>query len=244
MIAWDLAVMERKSSGMSQSILVVDDDKEIARLLRAYLEKAGFRVLVAYDGHTAMRAISTERPDLVLLDLMLPDRSGWEITRWVRNDATLARLPIIMLTARVEDGDKIIGLELGADEYITKPFNPQVVVSCVRAVLRRTVLGPPPNRQLRVGELLMNVELHTVTLRSQPVELTPTEFDLLRVLMERPNHVLTRLELIESALGYSYEGMERTTDSHIKNIRHKIEPDPKAPTYIQTVYGVGYRLQG
>lgn len=228
---------------MSQTILVVDDDKEIARLLRAYLEKAGFRTLVAYDGQTAMRTISTERPDLVLLDLMLPDRDGWEITRWVRNDATLAHTPIIMLTARVEDGDKIVGLELGADKYITKPFNPQVVVSDVRALLRRTVLGPPPNRQLRVGALLMNVDLHTLTVNGQAVEVTPTEFDLLRVLMERPNHVFTRLELIESALGYTYEGLERTTDSHIKNIRHKIELDPKAPTYIQTIYGVGYRLQ-
>jgi two-component system alkaline phosphatase synthesis response regulator PhoP len=228
---------------VSQTILVVDDDKEIARLLRAYLEKAGFRTLVAYDGQTAMRTISTERPDLVLLDLMLPDRDGWEITRWVRNDATLAHTPIIMLTARVEDGDKIVGLELGADKYITKPFNPQVVVSDVRALLRRTVLGPPPNRQLRVGALLMNVDLHTLTVNGQAVEVTPTEFDLLRVLMERPNHVFTRLELIESALGYTYEGLERTTDSHIKNIRHKIELDPKAPTYIQTIYGVGYRLQ-
>ena len=229
---------------MSQRILVVDDDKEIVRLVRAYLEREGFQVLVAYDGKTALHAIRRDRPDLVVLDLMLPDHDGWEITRVVRSDSTLASTPIVMLTARVEDTDKIVGLELGADDYVTKPFNPQVVVARVRAVLRRAMLGPSAPRLLSVGELVVDLDRYEVSVAGQPVDITPTEFEFLRALTEHPGHVFTRLELIESALGYGYEGLERTVDSHVKNLRRKIEPDPKAPAYIETVYGVGYRLQG
>ena len=229
---------------MSQLILVVDDDKEIVRLMRAYLEKDGFQVLVAYDGATALRIMRRQRPDLVVLDLMLPDRDGREITRLVRSDSALANMPIVMLTARVEDTDKIVGLELGADDYITKPFNPQVVVAHVRAVLRRAAIGPMQPRILRIRELCINLDRHEVSVAGQPVDLTPTEFEFLRALMEHPDHAFTRLELIESALSYEYEGLERTVDSHIKNLRRKIEPDPEAPTYIETIYGVGYRLQG
>ncbi len=229
---------------MTHRILVVDDDKQIVRLVRSYLEQAGYQVLTAYDGETALHAIRRERPDLVVLDLMLPDRDGWEITRIVRSDENLADLPIIMLTARVEDTDKIVGLELGADDYITKPFNPREVVARVRALLRRTAGGPTPPQVLQTGELRMDLDRHAATLDGEPIDLTPTEFDLLKVLMENPGHAFTRLELIEQGLGYAYAGMERTVDSHIKNLRKKIEPDPSDPTYIQTVYGVGYRLRG
>ena len=229
---------------MSQRILVVDDDKQIVRLVRSYLEQAGFQVLTAYDGETALHAIRRERPDLVILDLMLPDRDGWDITRIVRGDENLAGLPIVMLTARVEDTDKIVGLELGADDYVTKPFNPREVVARVRAVLRRVAGGPTQSQIRQVGGLHMDLDRHVVTLDGEPIELTPTEFDLLEVLMENPGHAFTRLELIEQGLGYAYAGMERTVDSHIKNLRKKIEPDPSNPTYIETVYGVGYRLRG
>jgi len=233
------------SQRITQRILVVDDDRGIVRLVRAYLEQAGFQVLTAYDGETALHTLRRERPDLVVLDLMLPDRDGWDITRVVRGDRALAKTPIIMLTARVEDADKIVGLELGADDYVTKPFNPREVVARVRSVLRRSGSGGEVQRRvLQVGSLLMDLDRHEVLVNGQPLELTPTEFALLRMLMENPGYAFTRMELIEQGLGYEYEGMERTLDSHIKNLRKKIEPDPGEPVYIQTVYGVGYRLVG
>jgi two-component system alkaline phosphatase synthesis response regulator PhoP len=234
------------SQTITQRILVVDDDKEIVRLVRAYLEQAGFQVLIAYDGETALHVLRRDRPDLVVLDLMLPDRDGWDITRLVRADGVLASTPIVMLTARVEDSDKIIGLELGADDYITKPFNPREVVARVRSVLRRSQSDATQSqpRVLQLGGLLMDLDRHEVMLDGRPIELTPTEFELLRTLMENAGYAFTRMELIEQGLGYEYEGIERTLDSHIKNLRKKIEPDPKRPTYIQTVYGVGYRLVG
>ena len=221
-------------------ILVVDDDREVVRLIRAYLEQAGFEVLAAHDGDTAVHIIRRERPDLLLLDLMLPGKDGWEITRLVRGDATLAHIPIIMLTARVDDTDKIVGLELGADDYVTKPYNPREVVARVRARLRQPDVAPA--QTLRAGGLEMDVRRRDVRVDGRPVELTPTEFSLLQVLMEQAGYVLTRGELTRRALGVDFEGVERTLDSHIRNLRQKIEPDPTAPTYVQTVYGVGYRL--
>jgi two-component system, OmpR family, alkaline phosphatase synthesis response regulator PhoP len=229
---------------MAQRILVVDDDTRIIRLVRAYLEQAGYAVLAAADGAAALRAIRAERPDLVILDLMLPDRDGWEITRIVRADPHLARLPIIMLTARVEDTDRIVGLELGADDYVPKPFNPRELVARVRAVLRRASSETAPPRVLEIGDLHLDLDRHVITRGGQPIDLTPTEFDLLKVFMEYPGHAFTRGELIEKGLGYTYDGLDRGVDSHIKNLRKKIEPDPASPAYIQTVYGVGYRLQG
>ena len=227
-------------------ILVVDDDREIVRLLRAYLEQSGFKALAAYDGESALHCLRSERPDLMVLDLMLPDRDGWDITRLVRSDPNLNRLPIIMLTARVEDTDKILGLELGADDYISKPFNPREVVARVRSVLRRSqgVLGTVQRRVLQVAELMMDLDAHEVTRSGELVELTTTEYDLLALLMENAGYAFTRRELIEKALGYDYEGLERTLDSHIKNLRKKIEADPRQPVYVRTVYGVGYRLVG
>jgi two-component system, OmpR family, alkaline phosphatase synthesis response regulator PhoP len=229
----------------TQRILIVDDDKEIVRLVQSYLEQAGYVVLTAYDGEAALHAMRHDRPDLAVLDLMMPRRDGWDLTRVVRGDQSLRDMPIIMLTARVEDTDKILGLELGADDYITKPFNPREVVARVRSVLRRThgALDSLP-RILQVGDLLMDIERHEVQIKGEPVDLTLTEFKLLRMLLENPGYAFTRSELIERGLGFEYEGMERTLDSHIKNLRRKIEPDTKRPAYIETVYGVGYRLSG
>jgi two-component system alkaline phosphatase synthesis response regulator PhoP len=229
-----------------QRILVVDDDKEIVRLVRAYLEKAGYQVLIAYDGQTALHVLRHDHPTLVVLDLMLPDQDGWDITRLVRSDPTLADTPIIMLTARIEDTDKVIGLELGADDYMTKPFNPREVVARVRAILRRTQgsQGLKQPRILQMADLIVDLGRREVLLKGQPVDLTATEFNLLKTLMENPGYVFTRSELIEQAMGYEYEGSERTLDSHIRNLRSKIEPDSGQATYIQTVYGIGYRLVG
>jgi two-component system alkaline phosphatase synthesis response regulator PhoP len=227
---------------VAQRILVVDDDPEIVRLLRAYLERAGYGVLTAYDGQTALHVMRRERPDLVVLDLMLPDLDGWQVTRIVRGDETLAPTPILMLTARVEDEDKIVGLELGADDYVTKPFNPREVMARVRAVLRRARGEPVVSRVLRAGPLAIDLDAHRAEVGGEPVHFTPTEFDLLRALAEYAGHALTRMELIERGLGYSYEGLERTVDSHIKNIRRKLDEAGAGAPLIETVFGVGYRL--
>jgi two-component system alkaline phosphatase synthesis response regulator PhoP len=226
-------------------ILVVDDDHEVVRLMRGYLEQSGYTVLVAYNGQTAMHIIRRERPDLVLLDLMLPDLSGWEITRSVRVDPVLKHTPIIVLTARVNDADKIVGLELGADDYVTKPYNPREVVSRVRARLRIQdgVYEAAQQKILRLGGLQIDLGRRETHVDGRAVSLTATEFDILRILMEQAGYVLTRNELIREALGSDFLGIDRTLDSHIRNLRQKIEADPKNPLYIRTVYGVGYRLE-
>ena len=228
-----------------QRILVVDDDREIARLVRQYLEQAGYGVSVAYDGETALHMLRREEIDLLVLDLGLPDRDGWDITRIIRSDARLSTLPIIMLTARIDDSDRIIGLELGADDYIAKPFNAREVVARVRALLRRVQMAAPArSKVLRVDELALDVGRRELTVAGRPVELTPTEYELMYTFMLHPNTTFDREELLERALGYAYEGMSRTLDTHIKNLRQKIEDDPKQPSYIQTVHRVGYRLVG
>ena len=233
-------------TGLTQRILVVDDDKEIVRLVKSYLEQAGYQVLTAYDGESALHVMRRDKPDLTVLDLMMPERDGWDVTRVVRGDQSLTDMPIIMLTARVEDTDKILGLELGADDYVTKPFNPREIVARVRSVLRRAQGSNATSTQrvLQIGELMMDIGRHEVHISGKPVDLTPTEFKLLQMLAENPGYAFTRSELIERGLGYEYEGIERTLDSHVKNLRKKIEPDPKKPVYIETVYGVGYRLTG
>lgn len=226
-----------------QQILVVDDDKTIVKIIRGYLEQAGYSVLSAYSGQAALDTLRSERPDLLILDLMLPDTDGWEITRQIRSEPRLAPTPIIMLTARVEDSDKIVGLELGADDYITKPFNPREVVARVRALLRRSGLEREQAiNLLKVGPLQLDLNQYTLQQNGTLIEVTPTEFNLLKVLMESPGHTFSREELLDKALGYGYEGFGRTLDTHIRNLRKKIEPDPKNPTYIQTVYSIGYRL--
>ena len=231
---------------LKQRILVVDDDKDIVRLMRGYLEASGYEVLVAYSGEAALHTIRRERPDLVLLDLMLPERDGLEIIRLLRSDPFLAQTPVIMVTARVSDTDKIVGLEMGADDYITKPYNPREVLARVRACLRvRTSLGEgTQSKVLRTGGIELDTGLHRVTVDGRIVELTLTEFDILQALLEHAGYVMTRQELIRRALGSEFLGVERTLDSHIRNLRYKIEPDPRQPRYIQTVYGVGFRLEG
>ncbi len=228
---------------MAKRILVVDDDREIVRLLKAYLEQDGYEVFGAYDGERALQALRQEHPDLVVLDLMLPGRDGREVTRIVRGDPGLAGTPIIMLTARVEDHDKIVGLELGADDYVTKPFNPREVVARVRAVLRRAQGEASPPRVIQAGGVVIDLDAHRVQVEGQPVNLTPSEFGLLQTLAEQPGYALTRSQLIEKGLGYSYEGLERTVDSHIKNLRRKLEEAGATPDLVETVFGVGYRLK-
>lgn len=226
-------------------ILLVDDDKDVVRLMRAYLEQSDFEVLVAYNGETAMHMLRRERPDLLLLDLMLPDHDGWEITRWLRRDPVLQHIPVIMLTARVNDTDKIVGLELGADDYVTKPYNPREVVARVRARLRaqqgRTAADA--SRVLRVGELSLDLASREVRVAGLLVNLTVTEFEILRALMEQTGYVLTRGDLVRKALGSDFLGLERSLDSHMRNLRAKVEADPRNPRYLKTVYGVGYRLE-
>jgi DNA-binding response OmpR family regulator len=224
---------------MAQTILIADDDSQIVQIVRAYLEEAGYRVLSAREGREALFTFRHEKPDLIVLDLMMPEMDGWEVARLIRRESDA---PLIMLTARTEDVDKIVGLEMGADDYVTKPFSPRELVARVRAVLRRVGGGEQEPEVLRVGELTLNKTTHTVTLADQPVELTPSEFDLLAVFMAQPNRVFSRLELLERVQGIAYEAYERTIDVHIKNLRGKVEANPREPVYIQTVYGVGYKL--
>lgn len=224
-------------------LLLVDDEPEVIRLLRAYLEKAGLKVLTAHNGRTALLILSTEHPDLLVLDLGLPDLDGWEVTQRVRRDPRFAALPIIMLTARVEDSEKIFGLELGADDYITKPFNPNEIVARVRSLLRRVRLNTETEfRFIRAGNLELSSATRELHVDGRSVYLTPTEFELLLLFMENPMRTFSREELLEKAIGYSFEGAGRTLDTHIKNLRAKIEPDPKNPTHIQTVFRIGYRF--
>jgi two-component system, OmpR family, alkaline phosphatase synthesis response regulator PhoP len=220
------------------TVLVVDDEPQIVELLRAYLEREGFGVVEAADGCAALREHEGARPDLVILDLMLPGVDGREVCRRIHERA---RTPVIMLTARDDESDKILGLELGADDYITKPFSPREVVARVRAVLRRG--SHETSEVLRFGDLVIDLRGHQVTLAGRPILLTPTEFKVLEVLANHPNQVFTRLQLIDRALGHAFEGYERTVDAHIKNLRSKIEHDPGEPCLILTVYGVGYKFQ-
>lgn len=224
-----------------KTILLVDDDPEIVKTVQRYLQQEGYAVLVAYNGKDALAiAIGRDQaPDCIVLDVMLPDYNGWEITRRIRANPHTAEIPIIMLTARVEDTDKIHGLDLGADDYVTKPFNPHELLARIRARLRRSQPSQPA-RQLRVGQLAMDLDRYLVTVAGNEVNPIPTEFDLLRTLMQRPGYVFARDELLEEAVGYTFEGLGRTLDSHIKNLRRKI--DTGGHQYIQTVYGVGYRL--
>ena len=224
------------------TILVVDDEPGIVTIVRDYLDRAGFRVLTAGDGETALRLARTERPSLVLLDLMLPGLDGLDVTRALRQDPATGGLPLIMLTARVDESDRVAGLELGADDYITKPFSPREVVARVRAVLRRAEGPPTYNGVLRAGDLAIDLQKRTVRRGDIPIELTATEFDLLATLARQPGRPFTRAQLVDLVYGDDFDGYDRTVDAHVKNIRRKIEPDPREPRYIQMVYGVGYRF--
>ncbi|MGD2041657.1 MAG: response regulator transcription factor [Anaerolineae bacterium] len=224
---------------MAQTILVVDDEARILKLVRDYLERAGFAVLTARDGETALTLARIEQPDLIVLDLMLPGVDGLDVCRRLRQESDV---PIIMLTARVEETDRIVGLELGADDYITKPFSPRELVARIRATLRRVdgQMGPPSI--IRAGEIELDTDSLEVTVAGHPVELTGTEFQFLAALARQPGRIFSREQLLEAVHGVSFDGYDRSVDSHIKNIRRKIEPDPRHPRYIQTVYGIGYRL--
>ncbi len=222
-----------------KTILVVDDEKKIVDIIKAYLEKEGYRVIAAYNGSSALREYQSQKPDLLILDLMLPEISGWDVCRAVRKES---EVPIIMLTARDEQTDKIIGLEMGADDYVTKPFDPKELVSRVKAILRR-VEKQPAGKVIALRDLKIEVEKRKVTLGDRILDLTPIEFDILLVMAENPGRVFSRMHLLDRIQGDAYEGYERTIDSHIKNLRRKIEPDPDHPSLITTVYGVGYKLE-
>jgi DNA-binding response OmpR family regulator len=220
-----------------QTVLVVDDDRKTVDLIRLYLERAGYAVEVAYDGREALARVEAGVPDLVVLDLMLPRMDGLDVCHVIRETA---RLPIIMLTARSTEEDKLAGLETGADDYVTKPFSPRELVARVRAVLRRGEEGQPA--ELRFGDLVVDRRRREVRRSGQAIQLTPREFSLLGVLAREPGRVFSRLELLERAFGFDYDGLERTVDVHLMNLRKKLEPDPKRPTYIITVPGFGYKL--
>ncbi|NLN28195.1 MAG: response regulator transcription factor [Firmicutes bacterium] len=222
-----------------QRILVVDDHPEIVDLVKTYLEREGYEVATAYTGTEVLPLVESFQPDLIVLDLMLPGMDGFTITRKLRADADV---PIIMLTARDGDQDKIAGLELGADDYVTKPFSPRELVARIKVVLRRTK-GQTPDNLIRIGELVIDPEGYTVTRNGEPIHLTATEFKLLLVMAQNPRRVFTRMQLMDRVHGYAFEGYERTIDAHIKNLRQKIEPNPRQPQYIVTVFGVGYKLE-
>jgi DNA-binding response OmpR family regulator len=224
---------------MAQTILVVDDEVRIVKLVRDYLESAGFDVLTAYDGKTALTLARVEQPDLIILDLMLPEVDGLDICRRLRQESGV---PIIMLTARVEEADRIVGLELGADDYVTKPFSPRELVARVRATLRRVSGDVGPPALIRAADVELDTASLTATIAGEPVDLTPTEFQLLATLVRQPGRIFSREQLLEAVHGVAFDSYDRSVDSHVKNLRRKIETDPRKPRYIQTVYGVGYRF--
>ncbi len=223
-----------------RKILVVDDEPQIVRVLKGYLENAGFRVISSMDGKNALAIFTKENPEFIILDLNLPGMDGLEICRRIRE---VSNAPILMLTARSEEADKIVGLELGADDYIVKPFSPREIVARVRTILRRVYSDKSISETIQAGGLFIDIEKHIVRLSDREIDLTPTEFDILVTLVRQPKRVFSRLQLLESALGVSYEGYDRTIDTHIKNIRNKLEPNPKKPVYIQTVFGLGYKFE-
>ena len=224
---------------MSQKILVVDDELEIVKVVRAYLEQSGFRVITASDGQQALVVFRHEQPDLVVLDLSLPQLDGLDVCRAIRRESNV---PIIMLTARVEETDRLIGLEIGADDYITKPFSPREVVARVRTVLRRSTSAPERTSLITIGALSIDPLKHEVQLLDRLIDLTPSEFNILFVMASQPGRAFSRMELLDAAQGEAYEGYERSIDVHIKNLRQKLGDEPRDPTYILTVYGVGYKF--
>jgi DNA-binding response OmpR family regulator len=220
--------------------MVVDDEKRLVSLVESYLAQEGYRVVSSNNGKEALPVASREKPDLIILDLMMPELDGYGFMREHRKEQNT---PIILLTARVDDDERVIGLELGADDYITKPFRPRELVARVRAVLRRAGKTEPKAKTLRVADVTLDRDTRVVTVAGRSVDLTPSEFDLLAALMTSPGRVFSRLDLLDVIQGVRYEGYERTIDTHIKNLRAKIEADPRSPHYIETVYGIGYRLR-
>ncbi len=224
---------------MIETILVVDDEPKIVKQARDYLERSRFRVIAAADGKTALAMARREQPDLIVLDLNLPEMDGLEVCRALRRESDV---PIIMLTARVEETDRLIGLELGADDYITKPFSPRELVARVRAVLRRVRGGVHQPGLIRAGDLEIDLLGHRVTRAGEPIRLTRTEFNLLATLAQHPGQTFTRAQLLDRLHGIAYDGYDRSIDAHIKNLRRKLEANPAEPRYVLTVYAIGYRF--
>jgi DNA-binding response OmpR family regulator len=224
---------------VTKTILVVDDEPRLVSLVEAYLSQEGFKVLSAGDGRDALFLARQEKPDLIVLDVMMPEMDGYEFMRLHRKER---ETPIILLTAKVEADDRVLGLELGADDYVTKPFRPRELVARIRAVLRRAGQTQPSAQKLRAADVTLDRETHAVEVNGQFIDLTPSEFDLLATLMSVPGRAYTRLELLDRIQGVAYEGYERTIDVHVKNLRAKLEPNSRNPRYVQTVYGVGYRF--
>lgn len=229
----------RYNHGVKASVLIVEDEAELGQVMRDYLERAGFIVQSVQDGVSAISLFHHKPVDIILLDLNLPGMDGLDVARELRRKSDV---PIIMVTARVAETDRLVGLEIGADDYIVKPFSPREVVARVRAVLRRAQVKPSEPLIVRAADVEIDLEGHRAFIGVREVQLTPTEFSLLAALAGQPGRAFTRLQLLEAAQGEAYEGYERTVDAHIKNLRAKIEPDPKQPRYIRTVFGVGYRF--
>ncbi len=225
---------------MAKTILVVDDKASVRTLVRDYLAQEGFGVVTAENGREALYAARHEKPDLILLDIMMPEMGGYEFLRAYRKERNT---PVILLTARIEESDKVLGLELGADDYVTKPFGMRELVARIRAVLRRAGQGGPTDEVLRAAEVVLDKGSRTVQVGGRPARLTPSEFDLLAVLMAAPGRVISRPALLDLLQGNAFDGVERTVDVHIRNLRTKIEPDPSHPRYIETVFGIGYRFR-
>jgi two-component system, OmpR family, alkaline phosphatase synthesis response regulator PhoP len=224
---------------MNELILVVDDEPKIVKLARDYLEQSSFRVLAAGDGTTAIATFRHEKPDLVVLDLNLVGMDGIDVCRTLRRDSDV---PIIMLTARDTETDRLIGLEIGADDYITKPFSPRELVARVRAVLRRVHGEVRPTNMIRADDLEIDIAGHNVRRRGTEIRLTPSEFTLLATLAQHPGQVFSREQLLERVYGVAYDGFARSVDAHIKNLRQKLEDDPTVPRYVLTIYGIGYKF--
>jgi len=224
----------------NKKILIVDDEPQILKVLQAYLEKEGYLVLSAIDGTSALTVFDHAKPDFVILDLNLPGMDGLDVCREIRRESNV---PVLMLTARVEEVDKLIGLELGADDYVIKPFSPREVVARIRTIFKRVYQNDNVDEIIKVGDLLIDLGQHTAKLGKKIIELTPTEFQILVILAKNPKRVFSRLQIMENAQGDAFEGYERTIDAHIKNLRNKLEPDPRNPVYIQTVFGLGYKFE-
>ncbi len=227
-------------NSVANTVLVVDDEKRLVSLVESYLAQEGFRVVTAYNGKEALSTARAENPDLIILDIMMPEMDGYEFIESYRRDH---QTPIIVLTARVEETDHVMGLDLGADDYVTKPFRPRELMARVRAVLRRAGQIEPSAAVLKVSDIVLDRETRSVQVRNGYTDLTPSEFDLLAALMSAPGRVFSRLDLLDIIQGIRYEGYQRTIDLHIKNLRAKIEVQPRSPRYIETVYGVGYRFK-
>jgi DNA-binding response OmpR family regulator len=224
---------------MARTILVVDDEKKLRDMMQVYLEQEGYRVVEAANGREALYVARYEKPDLIILDLMMPEMGGYDFMRTYSKEADT---PVIMLTAKLEEGDKVLGLELGADDYVTKPFSVRELIARVRAVMRRGQKAGSTPDVLRVGEVILDRAARVVKVNEDRIDLTPSEFEILSTLMTSPGRAFSRLDLLEQTTGDAYEGYERTVDVHIRNLRTKIEPDASNPRYIQTVYGMGYRF--